>query len=368
MIYVETLIETLKKNKVNFFTGVPDSVLKALSMYLEDKKNHLVAVNEGSAVSHGIGYFLSTKKLPCVYMQNSGLGNAVNPLISIAHSKIYSIPMVLIIGWRGAPKTVDEPQHIVKGKITQNFLKIMNIEYCVLNNQNDFKKIKKLIGKAKKNSKPVAILIKNKILKSRINRRIKFKINKQLPFRKDVIFNILKFIKKKSLVLSSTGFTSRELHEVRSQNNLVNGRDFYMIGGMGHTGSVSLTVSKVRKNKDVVCIDGDGSLLMHMGSLATIGINAKKNFKHILLNNNSHESVGNQKTGAFKINFEKISKALGYKNYILIDNKKFLKKKLKKFVNLNGPSFLEIKINIGTNKNLGRPSNFKLIKERFINS
>ena len=141
-----------------------------------------------------------------------------------------------------------------------------------------------------------------------------------------------------------------------------------MIGGMGHTGSVSLTVSKVRKNKDVVCIDGDGSLLMHIGSLATIGINAKKNFKHILLNNNSHESVGNQKTGAFKINFEKISKALGYKNYILIDNKKFLKKKLKKFVNLNGPSFLEIKINIGTNKNLGRPSNFKLIKERFINS
>ena len=368
MIYVEKLIETLKKNKVNFFTGVPDSVLKALSVYLENKKNHLVAVNEGSAVSHGVGYFLSTKKIPCIYMQNSGLGNAVNPLTSIAHFKVYSIPMILIIGWRGAPKTNDEPQHEVKGKITKDLLKIMNIDYCELNVQKDLKKVSTLLKKAKSKSKPVAILIKNKKLISKYKRKFSIRINPKLPYRKNIILNILKIIKKNSLILSSTGFTSRELHMIRSKNNLSNGKDFYMVGGMGHTGSVSLATSLFKKNKQVICLDGDGSVLMHMGSLATIGINAKKNFKHVLFNNNSHESVGNQKTDAFKINFSKLSKSIGYKNYFLIDNKNLINSKLNKFINSTGPSFLEIKINSGTLEKLNRPSNFKLIKNNFINS
>jgi phosphonopyruvate decarboxylase len=366
MIYVEKLIKILKKNKVDFFTGVPDSVLKSLSMYLENNKNHLVAVNEGSAVANGIGYYLSTKKIPCVYMQNSGLGNAINPLTSIAHSKIYSIPMILIIGWRGSPGMHDEPQHMVKGKITRNLLEIMDIEYCVLNTDQDLKKINNLINKARTKSKPIALLVKNKTLIAKFKKKIIPKINSKLPYRKDIIFRILEIIKKNTFIVSSTGFTSRELHQVRLTNNFISGKDFYMVGGMGHAGSVSLATSMFKK-KQVICLDGDGSILMHLGSLATIGINAKKNFKHILFNNNSHESVGNQKTDAFKINFKMLSKAVGYKNYFLINNKKSINEKLKKFLNSPGSSFLEIKINVGTLNKLGRPSNFQLIKKKFIN-
>jgi phosphonopyruvate decarboxylase len=133
MIKVSTLINLLKKNKSNFYTGVPDSVLKELSYSLQKiKKNHIIATNEGAAVSIGIGHYLSTKKIPVIYMQNSGLSNALNPLISIAHQKVYSIPLILIIGWRGSPRVKDEPQHNVKGKITEQILKLLNIKYTIL--------------------------------------------------------------------------------------------------------------------------------------------------------------------------------------------------------------------------------------------
>ena len=175
MIKVESLINLLEKNKSNFYTGVPDSVLKELSSSLpnKDKNQHIIATNEGSAVSLGIGHYLSTKKIPCVYMQNSGLSNALNPLISIAHQKVYSIPLILIIGWRGSPRLKDEPQHNVKGKITEQILKLLNIKYTILRSDKDLNKFDKQIKLAKKNNSIVACLIEQGTLEKNTKKKKK---------------------------------------------------------------------------------------------------------------------------------------------------------------------------------------------------
>ena len=286
MIKVKTLINLLKKNNSDFFTGVPDSVLKELSISLQskNKKNHIISTNEGSAVSIGIGHYLSTKKLPVIYMQNSGLSNALNPLISIAHEKVYSIPLILIIGWRGSPKVKDEPQHNVKGKITQQILKLLNIKYTILRKNADINKFDKQIKLAKKNKSIVACLIEQGTLeKSK-------KINSKKDFynldKEFFLKTLLESLQKKTKIISSTGYNSREIMYLREKYKLNNSKDFYMVGGMGHTSSVALGLSLTTKNK-TICIDGDGSLLMHLGSIKTAGTFANKNFKYILLNNNS---------------------------------------------------------------------------------
>ena len=330
MIEVKSLINLLKKNNSDFYTGVPDSILKDLSFALSNKgkKNHIIATNEGSAVSLGIGHYLSTKKMPCIYMQNSGLSNALNPLISIAHEKVYSIPLILIIGWRGSPKIKDEPQHNVKGKITENLLKLLNIKYTILRSNADFKKFDKQIKIAKKNSSIVACLIEQGTLKKskNINKKDDFyKLDKEIFLK-----TLLESLEKKTKVISSTGYNSRELMYLRSKYQIKNCNDFYMVGGMGHTASVALGYSLSNKKK-TICIDGDGSLLMHLGSIKTVGTFANKNFKYILLNNNSHDSVGGQNTYANNINFEKLSISLGFKKFYCFKDNKNLKKILKIF-------------------------------------
>ena len=366
MFFIEDLLNILKKNKIDFFTGVPDSILKTLSTKLQKNKNHLIASNEGSAISIATGYHLSSKKIPCVYMQNSGLGNAINPLLSIAHKKVYSIPMLLIIGWRGSPGSKDEPQHEVTGKITRKLLKTLDIDFCVVDNARDFKLLNKLIIKSRKNSKPIACLIKNNSLKLKSKPKDQVD-NKRSLFRYDIIKKLIQLIDKNTYIISTTGYTSRELNQLRKLENLKKGKDFYMIGGMGHSASVSLGFSLFKKKEKILCLDGDGSMLMHMGSLATVGVYGRNNFKHILFNNNSHESVGGQKTNSEKINFKNLSSSIGYKKYMCIDNKINLERKIIKFLRSRGPTFLEIKTKIGTLKNLKRPTNFLDIKKKFMN-
>ena len=266
MLQPEKLIDFFKKNRINFFCGVPDSVLKNFTNALDqDKKvKHIININEGSAVSMAAGYNLNTKKIPCVYMQNSGLGNAINPLISIAHKKVYSIPLLLLIGWRGAPGINDEPQHNLKGKITPKLLNLLNIKYCVLKKNDDLKKLKKLLVYAKVNNCPVACLVKKNTLKSNDLARIK---KKKLNLkREEVIEELLKKINKKTKLIATTGFTSRELNQLRKQNKKNVGTDFYMVGGMGHSSMVSLGAS-LRSKHDIICLDGDGSFIMHLGSI-----------------------------------------------------------------------------------------------------
>ena len=363
MIKAKSLFLLFKKNKINFFTGVPDSILRYFSNVLDSKKNHFICTNEGSAVSFAIGNYLTTGSIGLVYMQNSGLSNAINPLISIAEKNVYSIPLVLLIGWRGSPGVVDEPQHVAKGKITTRLLDNLNIKFLILKKENDLKKISSLIDFSRKNKVPVAILCKNGSLLG-TNKKIP-KNNHCLPKREEIILEILKVISKNDKIISTTGYTSRELFELRKLSKNNNGKDFYMVGGMGHSSMVALGAS-LKSNNRIICLDGDGAMLMHMGALANIGAYGKKNYKYILLNNSAHESVGGQKTIADKINFSLISKSLGFKSYFLIKNRNNYKKIIERFLNSAGPNFLEIKIQIKSMKNLSRPNNFKLIKKKFM--
>ena len=370
MIYVEKLFNLLNKNKINFFSGVPDSILKNFSIYLDSLKNkcNLISVNEGTAVSIGIGYYLSQKKIPCIYLQNSGLSNAINPLISVAHKEVYSIPLLLMIGWRGSPNISDEPQHKAKGKITPQLLKLLKINFCILRNEKDLFKLKKLIIFAKKNKKVVACLLEKNTLeiKNKIkNKKIKSYHKPYQILRYDFIVELLKQITNNSRIISTTGYTSRELMGLRKKLKIKKGKDFYMVGGMGHSSSVALGYA-INSKKQVYCLDGDGSTLMHLGSLRTIGSLKRKNYKHIVLNNNSHESVGGQPTSADGINFKKLSHSLGYKNYFSLKNKNDIKSKIKKLVKSRGPSMLEVKIKNGSLPNLLRPDNLIKIKKDFM--
>jgi phosphonopyruvate decarboxylase len=365
MIKVTTLTNLLKKNNIDFFTGVPDSVLKELSSLLQskNKKNHIIATSEGSAVSIGIGHYLSTKKIPAVYMQNSGLSNALNPLISIAHEKVYSIPLILIIGWRGSPRVKDEPQHNVKGKITEQILKLLNIKYTILRSASDLIKFDKQIKLAKKNKSIVACLIEQGTLeKIKIIKKKKDFYNLDKEF---FLKTLLENLKNQTKIVSSTGYNSRELMYLRDKYKFKNNKDFYMVGGMGHTSSVALGYSLSNKNK-TICIDGDGSLLMHLGSIKTAGTFANKNFKYILLNNNAHDSVGGQSTHANDIDFEKLSKSLGFKKFYSIKNKKNVKQSIKKFLYGNNLSFLEVKVTNSKIKKLPRPTDLIKIKNQFM--
>lgn len=367
MIKVTDLVNTLKKNSVNFFTGVPDSILKELSIYLNPSKKskHVIAVNEGSAVSIAIGYYLAKEKLPCVYMQNSGLSNAINPLISIADARVYSIPLVLIIGWRGSPGSKDEPQHKAKGQITKKILDLLKIKYTVLKDNNDLKKFDKIIKFSKNNKTPVACLIENGILKKIINKNKTKKLKNKTINKKIFLESLLKLVPKSTRIISSTGYNSREIMDLRNKKKLTKGRDFYMVGGMGHTSSVALGYSMFTSKK-TLCIDGDGSLLMHMGSIKTLSDFANKNLKYFLLNNNAHESVGGQKTNSDKINFSIFSKSLGFKKYYKITDEKNIKKKIKSILSTKNTTFVEVKIDNYKKENLPRPRDLIKIKNLFM--
>lgn len=362
MIKVEELIKLLKKNESKFFTGVPDSILTALSSSLKNENNHIIATNEGSAISLGIGHYLATKKIPTIYMQNSGLSNALNPLISIAHEKVYSIPLILIIGWRGSPKVKDEPQHNAKGEITEKILELLNINYTILRLNSDLNLFDKQIKYAKQNKSIVACLIEQGTLgKSIKSPNINlYDLDKEFFFK-----TFLECIENKTKIISSTGFNSREIMYVREKYDLRNGEDFYMVGGMGHTSSVALGYSLSSKNK-TVCIDGDGSLLMHLGSIKTAGTFANKNFKYILMNNGCHDSVGGQNTYASEINFDKLSKSIGFKNYYLIHKSEQLEKKIKCFLSQKTPGFMEVRISNSKIKELPRPMDLIKIKMQFM--
>lgn len=365
MIKVNALINLLKKNKSNFYTGVPDSVLKELSNSLQttNKINHIIATNEGAAVSIGIGYYLSTKKIPTIYMQNSGLSNALNPLISIAHEKVYSIPLILIIGWRGSPRVKDEPQHNVKGKITEQILRLLNIKYTIIRSNSDIKKFDKQIKSAKNNKSIVACLIEQGVLEENKKKRKKkdfYNLEKEL-FLKYLLENL----NNNTRIFSSTGYNSRELMYLRKKYKFNNSKDFYMVGGMGHTSSVALGYSLSTKN-NTICIDGDGSLLMHLGSIKTVGNFANKNFKYILLNNNAHDSVGGQSTYANNVDFKKLSKSLGFKKFYSINNKKNLRQVIKNFLSEKNLCFLEVKVANSKIKKLPRPTDLIKIKNQFM--
>lgn len=367
MIDTEKFFRFLKK-KIKFFSGVPDSNLKYLINLFDDKKvDHHICVNEGSAVAMGIGYYLSSKKIAAVYMQNSGLSNAMNPLLSIAHKKVYSTPLLLIIGWRGSPKSKDEPQHLVKGKITPSLLKLAGIKYIILKNSKSFLDVSKLIEYGKKNNSPVAVLVKNNSLKKTVRYKNEKNINQKFNIlRKNVIEELCNQIKTKTYIVSNTGFGSRELDQILNQKKNKFIKPFYMIGGMGHTSMVAISNALNKKKFDTICLDGDGSLIMHLGSLINTGNLKLSNFKHILINNYQHESVGGQTSNIGKIAISDIAKNCGYEKTIICKEIKNLKDQINILLKSKKSSFMEVKVLANTSKNLSRPKNFSKIKNSFI--
>jgi len=361
----------LKKNNINFFTGVPDSLLKNFICLFEKKKikEHLSVGNEGIAVALAAGHYLSSGNPALVYMQNSGLGNAINPLNSLANKKVYGIPMILLIGWRGEIikknlQVKDEPQHLYQGKITLKQLNLIDIPYKVIN--KDVKNIKKIINQVKKLSislqKPVAIIVKKGTFKKIDKKKIFIKKNIYPP-RKKIIEKIIEKSKKNSLIVSTTGYTSRELYQLRSIRNENISKDFLMVGGMGHAVSVSTGIAKNLKKK-IICIDGDGSLLMHTSGIQNSAM--MKNFIHILINNGVHDSVGGQKINSMKLDYGQISKGFGYDFYFKSFSLEEFEKNMDKALKLNKSVFIEILSQAGINDNLPRPKEkFELRKKEF---
>ncbi len=357
MILPESFLQTLTDAGVSFFAGVPDSLLKDFCSCLThslDENHHMICANEGIAISMAAGHYLATGRLGLVYMQNSGLGNCVNPLLSLADKEVYGIPMILLIGWRGEPGFHDEPQHVKQGRIQNKLLETLEIPYIVLDSESkDYDNtIKSLLALATEQSNPVAIIVRKGTF-SKCTAPGTGKPSCTGILREKALEIILKEIDD-AIVISTTGKTSRELYEIRNRTGKL-GIDFMCVGSMGHASSLALAIALEKRAKKVVCLDGDGALLMHLGAMALIGNSHPDNYIHILLNNKCYESVGEQPTPLERVNFKKLAEALGYSEYHRCSTEDELTEIIQVILLEHGPILLNINIIPGSRTDLGRP-------------
>lgn len=343
---------------VDFFTGVPDSLLKDFCAYVTDHTNpehHIIASNEGGAIALACGHYLATNQPALVYMQNSGQGNAANPLVSLADADVYSIPILLLIGWRGEPGKKDEPQHVKQGKITLSFLNTLNIPYRILSDTNDdiHQCLEQVFKLFENTSSPVALIAKRgTFMPYRINERdnSSFELTREMAIKE-----VVNSLGKSDIIVSTAGKTSRELYEYREELDSNHSRDFLTVGSMGHASQVALGIAMAKPQRQVYCLDGDGAAIMHMGALTIIGSQKPANFKHIIINNGAHDSVGGQPTAGFSISFTDIAKGCGYRLCMSTDNAVVIAEKMRVLRDAQGPALLEIKVRRGARSNLGRP-------------
>ena len=361
MINTKFFFKKLLEENIEFFAGVPDSLLKNICSYITDntsQKNHIIAANEGNALALGIGYHLASGKLPLIYMQNSGIGNIVNPLLSLADPDVYSVPMLLMIGWRGEPGVKDEPQHKKQGRVTLELLEAMEVPYKVISIDTSDEEAKEIIEKASKEAlrknAPYAIVVKKD---SFSEYKLKKNETANLPlFREDVIKIIVDNLDDKDIIVSTTGVASRELFEYREELKQGHEKDFLTVGGMGHANQIALGIALQKPNRRVFCLDGDGAALMHMGSLAINGNIECNNFKHIIFNNGAHDSVGGQPTVGYTTDFQSIAKASGYDLVLQAETNEEVVKCIESLKAFEGKVFLELKVKKGFRKDLGRPT------------
>ena len=357
MIRPIDFVELLTKKDVSFFSGVPDSLLKDICACITDTlppSRHIIAANEGGAVGLAIGHFLATDEIPLVYFQNSGLGNVVNPLLSLASQEVYGIPMLFMIGWRGEPGVNDEPQHVVQGKVMLDMLDVMGVPYRVLpDNLSEAQVvIEELTRVARDNNSPVALVVQKGTFEPYNLPKISSSLSMS---RGDAVAAIASAIPDKSVVVCTTGMASRELYEYRVDHTQSHQTDFLTVGGMGHASQIALGIANASANQTVVCLDGDGAALMHMGSLAIIGQSQARNLVHIVLNNGVHGSVGGQPTVAFDISIPGIANASGYLTSVSVSDESSLRNSIETAVRSDGPVLIEVKVRPENRKNIGRP-------------
>ncbi len=347
----------LRQHGIHLFTGVPDSLLKHFCAYLEDHctaGQHIITANEGNAVALAAGYHLTTGKTAAVYMQNSGLGNAVNPLMSLTAPEVYNIPLLLIIGWRGEPGIKDEPQHIKQGQITPGQLDLMGISYFLLDADSDCNNVlDSIFKKIEYSNAPATLLVRKGTFTpyTPVQKRIQL----SNLSREEALTEILTLADENALVISTTGKTSREVFEIRKRLGHPQ-RDFLTVGSMGHTASIALGAALGNPNKQIICIDGDGSSLMHLGSLPVIGKCRLENLIYILLNNAAHESVGGQPTAADRFDFSVMATACGFNRYCMAGTTRQLKDLWTDISQTSGTHMIEVRIQTGSRADLGRPA------------
>ena len=366
---VEKLVEIIG---ADFYTGVPDSQLKALCNYLMntygiDQKHHIIAANEGNCTALAAGYHLATSRVPVVYMQNSGEGNIINPAASLLNDKVYAIPMIFIVGWRGEPGIHDEPQHIYQGEVTVKLLEDMDITTFIIGKETTDDEVKAAMDGFKAvlaQGKQVAFVIR----KGAISYDEKVEYKNDNPMVREEIIRHIVAVSGEDPIVSTTGKASRELFEIREANGQSHKYDFLTVGSMGHSSSIALGVAINKPDRKIWCIDGDGAVLMHMGSMAVLGANKPKNMIHVVINNSAHETVGGMPTVAGQIDVVGVAKACGYSNAVSVDSFEKLDAELKAAKGRDELSLIEVKCSIGARDDLGRPTTAALEnKQNFMN-
>ena len=363
MIRPEFFIGKLRESGIDCFAGVPDSLLKNICAYITDHcdaRHNIITANEGAAVGLAAGHYLATGKPACVYMQNSGEGNVINPLASLTDPEVYNIPVLLLIGWRGRPGVHDEPQHVKQGKVTTGLLNIMGINFDVLSKEED--KAEKQIAKAVRalNNKEVYALVIEKGTFEDYKLQNVEKSDLAMS-REEAIQTVAAALGEKDCIVSTTGMISRELFEYRVAMKQGHERDFLTVGSMGHASQIALGIAMAQPERRVWCFDGDGAVIMHMGSMAIVASKKPQNFIHVVFNNGAHDSVGGQPTVGLKIDLPAIAKAVGYKTAVSVASKEELEKELSSIsqnqsLMTNAPVLLEIKVRKGNRQDLGRPT------------
>lgn len=347
-----------KAEGIRFYTGVPDSLLKDFCAYASDNlppQSHVIAANEGGAVALATGHYLATGSPAVVYLQNSGQGNAINPLLSIAAQEVYGIPMLLLVGWRGEPGVHDEPQHVKQGEVTGAVFTAMGVPHEVLAEDvaGAAAQVARLLALAREQSRVVALLV-------RAGTFAKYSLKTKLPAtyslsREAVVGAIAAAVSHDTAIVATTGHISRELYETRARRQEGNERDFLTVGAMGHASQIALGIALAKPATPVVCIDGDGAMLMHMGNAGIVGQSGCANFRHVVLNNGAHGSVGGQPTVAFGVSLAAVAKAAGYRYTRSVSTEAELQEALQELCTGAGPSFLEVRVSPAARSDLGRP-------------
>ena len=360
MIRPEFFIEALRQKGIDCFAGVPDSLLKNICAYITDHfdaSHNIIAANEGAAVGFAAGHYLATGQPACVYMQNSGEGNIINPLASLTDREVYNIPVLLLIGWRGRPGVHDEPQHVKQGKVTTGLLNVMGVNYEVLSKEED--KAAKQIEKAAsalRNNEVFALVIEKDTFDEYKLQNVN--VNDLTMTREEAIQTVASALSSKDVIVSTTGMISRELFEARTAWGQGHERDFLTVGSMGHASQIALGIALEKTDRRVWCFDGDGATIMHMGSMAIVASKKPANYIHVVFNNGAHDSVGGQPTVGLAIDLPAVAKALGYYAAFSVSTIQELKSQLS-ILNSQfseGPVLIEVKVKKGNRKDLGRPT------------
>ena len=359
MIRSKFFYDTLATYGINFYTGVPDSLLKNFCAYITDHADahhNIIAANEGGAMGLAAGHYLATGQIPVVYMQNSGQGNIINPLASLTDKDVYNIPGLWIIGWRGKPGVHDEPQHVKQGKVTTGLLNVMGIDYTVLSKEEDKVEIqiKKAVDYMQRTKECYAFVIEKETFETYT---LKSVVENDLTLsREEAIRTVASSLGVKDVIVSTTGMISRELFEYRTSIDEGHERDFLTVGSMGHASQIALGIALEKENRKVWCFDGDGAAIMHMGNMAIVANKHPKNYVHVVFNNGAHDSVGGQPTVGLDIDLSSIARAVGYKNTYSVKTIEDLQQIVSEVKQNIGPTLLEVKVKKGNRKDLGRPT------------